>query len=67
MAQDKQAVQGADDQRIDTTKPFEVRSWAEELGVSVEELHAAIAAAGTNVEAVRQHLQRGRARSGDSR
>jgi hypothetical protein len=60
MAQDEQAGQSAEEQRIDTTQPFEVRSSAEEFGVSVEELHAAIAAAGTSIEAVREHLQRRR-------
>ena len=58
MSEDKQTVEEPDVQRIDTTQPFEVRSWADEFGVSVEELHAAIAAVGTRVDAVRAHLGR---------
>lgn len=57
MSDDKQAAQNSDVHHIDPTQPFEVRSWADEFGVSVEQLHEAIAAVGTSLEALRRHLR----------
>ena len=43
--------------RINVDEIYEVRHWAKQLGVSIEQLRAAIEQAGPLVDAVRQHLK----------
>ncbi|HJS02077.1 DUF3606 domain-containing protein [Variovorax sp. WS11] len=45
-----------DRSRINVSETHELRYWTKELGVSEAQLRAAVAAAGTSVEAVRQYL-----------
>lgn len=45
-----------DRSRINVNEEWEVAYWTKELGLSKEELEAAVKAAGPSVSAVRQHL-----------
>lgn len=45
-----------DRSRINVNEPWELRYWTKELGLSEDELRAAVEAAGPSVQAVRQHL-----------
>ncbi|WP_086921348.1 DUF3606 domain-containing protein [Variovorax sp. JS1663] len=45
-----------DRSRINVSEIHELRYWTQTLGVSEAQLRAAVAAAGTSVEAVRQYL-----------
>ena len=45
-----------DRSRINVSETQELQYWTKELGVSEAQLRAAVAAAGTSVEAVRQYL-----------
>ena len=48
---------GAQDRaRINVNEDHEVRYWTQDLGVSEEKLHEAVAAVGVSADAVRQHL-----------
>jgi hypothetical protein len=43
--------------RINVDEIYEVRHWAKQLGVSIQQLRAAIEQVGPLVDAVRQHLK----------
>jgi len=43
--------------RINVDEMYEVKHWAKELGVSIQQLLAAIEQVGPLVDAVRQHLK----------
>ena len=59
MSDDLENRGPADRTRISLDEPHEVRYWTRALGVSEEELRAAVRTAGDLVEAVRSHLLRG--------
>lgn len=56
MADDKTKSGGQDRKRISLNEDYEVRDWCHSLGVSPDELRAAVEAVGNEAEAVRQHL-----------
>jgi len=58
MGDDTRKVGSPDRDRINTSEDYEVRYWARELGVSEEELRAAVEAAGNGADDVRRHLKR---------
>jgi hypothetical protein len=43
--------------RINVDEPYEVRHWAKQLGVTVQQLSGAVEQVGPLVDAVRQHLK----------
>ena len=43
--------------RINVNEIYEVRHWAKQLGVSIEQLRTAIVQVGPLVDSVRQHLK----------
>ena len=49
---------GLDRELISLAKPHEVRSWTESLGVTEQQLRAAVAAVGNSVEKVRGYLRK---------
>jgi hypothetical protein len=53
-----------DDRRIDVHDPGQVAHWSKSLGVTPEQLRDVVAAAGDQVEAVRQHIQSGHGEAG---
>ncbi|ALJ13567.1 DUF3606 domain-containing protein [Sphingopyxis macrogoltabida] len=56
MADDKQNVGAADRSRISLGEDYEVRDWTKALGVSEEELRAAVDAVGNSADKVREYL-----------
>lgn len=58
MADDVKQTGKPDDQRINIDQEHELNYWSRELGVSREELRAAVQNAGPMVKNVRQHLNR---------
>ncbi|HET6397800.1 MAG TPA: DUF3606 domain-containing protein [Pseudoxanthomonas sp.] len=58
MGDDTRKVGSPDRDRINTSEDYEVRYWARELGVSEEELRAAVEAVGNGADDVRRHLKR---------
>jgi len=57
MSDNKSNRGSPDRDRIDINDPDEVRNWTKSLGVSKEELEAAVRAAGTQADKVREHLR----------
>ncbi|WP_143822244.1 DUF3606 domain-containing protein [Mucilaginibacter pedocola] len=55
---DKTKAGSPDSKFINVNEDYEVAYWTKELGVSREELEAAVSAAGTSVSAVRDHLNK---------
>jgi len=55
MADDPKKT-GLDRKLIALNEPHEVRSWTESLGVSEQQLKAAVAAVGNSAEKVREYL-----------
>lgn len=53
---DKTKTGSPDSKFINVNEDYEVAYWTKELGVSKEELEAAVSAAGTSVSAVREYL-----------
>jgi len=49
---------GADRQFISLEQPHEIRSWTESLGVTEEQLKAAVAAVGHSADKVREYLRK---------
>ncbi|MDM0077025.1 DUF3606 domain-containing protein [Variovorax sp. J2P1-59] len=49
---------GQDRQRISLKEPHEVGSWTESLGVTEQQLKAAVAAVGDSAEKVREYLRK---------
>ena len=58
MGDDTRKVGSPDRDRINTSEDYEVRYWARELGVSEEELRAAVEAVGNGADDVRRPLKR---------
>ncbi|HEX2885281.1 DUF3606 domain-containing protein [Vineibacter terrae] len=56
MPDDKTKPAEADRDRIDIDRPYDVHDWARKLGVTPEELCAAVKAAGPMADAVRLYL-----------
>lgn len=56
MADDKTNVGGADRARISLAQDYEVRDWTEALGVTEDELRAAVDAVGNSADKVRDYL-----------
>ncbi|OJU98590.1 MAG: DUF3606 domain-containing protein [Acinetobacter sp. 38-8] len=48
--------QPQDPQKINVNEPWELTYWTKELGVSEDELKAAVKAVGVKVEDVKKHL-----------
>ena len=57
MSDDKSNRGQADRTRINVNEEYELRDWAQRLGVSPDELREAVKVAGTSAEAVREHLK----------
>jgi hypothetical protein len=49
---------GLDRKLISLDEPHEVRSWTESLGVTEQQLKAAVAAVGTSADKVREYLRK---------
>jgi hypothetical protein len=58
MSDDKSNRGSPDSRRIDIHDPDELRHWTKSLGVSEQELKAAVARVGTSAEKVRESLRR---------
>lgn len=56
MSDDKNNAGSPDRDRINVNEDYELRYWTTTLGVSAEELRAAVAAVGPAAVAVRKHL-----------
>lgn len=56
MADDKKQTGSPDRDRINLNEDYEVQYWTKALGVSADELRAAVNAVGSTSEAVRRHL-----------
>lgn len=56
MTDDKKNSGSADRDRINVNEDYELRYWTKALGVSAEELRAAVKAVGPTAAAVRDHL-----------
>lgn len=56
MSDDKSKAGPADRSRINVNEDYELRYWTQALGVSADELRAAVKAVGPMADAVRQHL-----------
>lgn len=58
MSDDKTKSGGQDRKRISLSEDYEVRDWSKSLGVTEEELRAAVEAVGNDADAVREHLSK---------
>lgn len=58
MSDDKHNTGSPDRDRINVREDYEVRYWTEILGVSAEELRAAVESVGPTTEAVLKHLNK---------
>ncbi len=56
MADDKTKTGAADRDRINVNEDYELQYWTKALGVSADELRAAVKAVGPSAAAVREHL-----------
>lgn len=56
MSDDKTKRGTADRSRINMSEDYEVRYWTASLGVSKEQLGAAVAAVGNSADKVKEHL-----------
>ena len=56
MSDDKKNTGSPDRDRINVNEDYELRYWTTTLGVSAEELRAAVAEVGPTTVAVRKHL-----------
>lgn len=56
MTDDKNKTGGPDRGRINVNEDYELQYWTKALGVSADELRAAVKAVGPTAAAVRQHL-----------
>lgn len=57
MADDKSSTGVPDRDRISLAEDYEVRDWTKSLGVSEDELRAAVDAVGNSAEKVRDYLK----------
>ena len=58
MSDDKSKPGGQDRKRINLDEDYEVRDWSKRLGVSADQLRAAVKAVGDRVDDVEKHLKR---------
>lgn len=58
MSDDKTKTGGQDRQLISLAQDYEVRDWCKSLGVSEEQLRAAVQAVGHDADAVRAYLSK---------
>jgi hypothetical protein len=58
MSDDTSKRGGADRSRINLEQDYEVRDWSKTLGVTKEELIAAVKAVGNSADKVREYLKR---------
>jgi hypothetical protein len=58
MSDDKNARGAQDRSRIALGEDYEVRYWTKELGISKEQLQAAVAAVGNSAEKVREYIKK---------
>lgn len=56
MTDDKTKTGAADRNRINVNEDYELQYWTQALGVSADELRAAVKAVGPSAAAVREHL-----------
>lgn len=56
MSDDKKKSGSPDRDRINVNEVYELQYWTKALGVSAEELRAAVEAVGPTAAAVREHL-----------
>ncbi|AWH18444.1 DUF3606 domain-containing protein [Stenotrophomonas sp. ZAC14D2_NAIMI4_7] len=56
MADDKTKTGAADRDRINVNEDYELQYWTKALGVSADELRAAVKEVGPTAAAVREHL-----------
>ncbi|MBM9913890.1 MULTISPECIES: DUF3606 domain-containing protein [Stenotrophomonas] len=56
MADDKTKTGAADRDRVNVNEDYELQYWTKALGVSADELRAAVKAVGPTAAAVREHL-----------
>jgi len=57
MSDDKSKAGGQDRKRINLDQDYEVRDWSKRLGVSADQLRAAVRAVGDRVDDVERHLK----------
>ena len=60
MSDDKTDRGARDRGRINVNQDYELRDWAESLGVDEHELRNAVSAVGDSVERVREYLKSGK-------
>lgn len=58
MSDDRKNTGSPDRDRINVNEPYELQYWTKALGVSADELRAAVKAVGPTAAAVREHLGR---------
>jgi len=58
MSDDKSKPGGQDRKRINLDEDYEIRDWSKRLGVSADQLRAAVKAVGDRVDDVEKHLKR---------
>ncbi|MFI8718583.1 DUF3606 domain-containing protein [Stenotrophomonas sp. NPDC077464] len=58
MTDDKKNTGSPDRDRINVNEDYELQYWTKALGVSAEELRAAVKAVGPTAVAVRKHLDK---------
>lgn len=58
MTDDKKNTGSPDRDRINVNEEYELQYWTKALGVSAEELRAAVKAVGPTAVAVRKHLDK---------
>ncbi|WP_217539225.1 DUF3606 domain-containing protein [Stenotrophomonas sp. GbtcB23] len=58
MIDDKKNTGSPDPDRINVNEDYELQYWTKALGVSAEELRAAVKAVGPTAVAVRKHLHK---------
>jgi len=58
MTDDKKNTGSPDRERINVNEDYELQYWTKALGVSAEELRAAVKAVGPTAVAVRKHLDK---------
>ncbi len=57
MPDDKSKPGGQDRTRINVNEDYELRDWSKKLGVTPEELKAAVKSVGNQASAVEKHLK----------
>jgi len=58
MSDDKSKPGGQDRKRINLDEDYEVRDWSKRLGVSADQLRAAVKVVGDRVDDVEKHLNK---------